>query len=165
MDLPINILFLCTGNSCRSIIAEALANHLGGGQLQAVSAGSFPTGKVNENAIKVLQKHGVPLPELKSQSWDEFENAPIDVVVTVCASAAGETCPVWMGDAAKAHWGVEDPAYVESVEDDDAVIEAAFETTYQQMHGRMSDLMALPLAELSLEQLTLALVDIQTSHS
>jgi arsenate reductase len=162
MKLPIRLLFLCTGNSCRSIIAEALANHLGQGKLKAVSAGSFPTGKVNDNAIAVLQKHNIPLPELKSQSWDEFENYPLDVVITVCASAAGETCPVWMGDAVKAHWGVEDPAHING---EQAVIEAAFEITYREMHERISALLALDLEGLSLDQLRQSLADIQASFS
>jgi arsenate reductase (thioredoxin) len=150
MKLPLNILFLCTGNSCRSIIGEALANHLGEGRVLAYSAGSQPTGKVNESALAVLARHGVVPENPRSQSWDEFENVPLDLVITVCASAAGETCPVWFGAASKVHWGVEDPAHVTG---DQAIIDAAFETTFRQMHDRLSALLALPLETISEQEL------------
>ncbi|MDF1821227.1 MAG: arsenate reductase ArsC [Alcanivoracaceae bacterium] len=162
MQLPVRILFLCTGNSCRSIIAEALANHLGEGRLLAFSAGSFPTGKVNENAVAILEKHGIPLPPLKSQSWDDYEGQPVDLVITVCDAAAGESCPVWMGDALKAHWGVPDPADVEGTDED---IERAFDTTYMQMHARLDAMLTLPLTTMSEAELTAALGDIQHRFS
>lgn len=164
MDLPINILFLCTGNSCRSIIAEALANHLGAGRLRAYSAGSFPTGKVNENAIAVLERHAVPLPPLNSQSWDDYEGEPVDVVITVCDAAAGEACPVWLGEALKGHWGVADPADATGSAED---IARAFDTTYMEMHARIDALLALPLATCTAAELVAALGDIQHrfSHS
>jgi arsenate reductase (thioredoxin) len=157
MQLPVRLLFLCTGNSCRSIIGEALANHLGQDKLQAFSAGSQPTGKVNANALAVLARHGVVPEGPRSQSWDEFEQVPLDLVITVCASAAGETCPVWFGAAPKVHWGVEDPAHVTG---EQAIIDAAFETTYQQMHQRIGALLELPLETLSPEELQQAMIRI-----
>jgi arsenate reductase (thioredoxin) len=157
MQFPIRLLFLCTGNSCRSIIGEALANHLGQGRLQAFSAGSQPTGKVNAHALAVLARHGVVPEDPRSQSWDEFEQVPLDLVITVCASAAGETFPVWFGAAPKVHWGVEDPAHVAG---DQTTIDAAFETTYQQMHQRISALLALPLSTLSPAALQQAMIQI-----
>jgi arsenate reductase (thioredoxin) len=157
MQLPIRLLFLCTGNSCRSIIGEALANHLGEGRLVAFSAGSQPTGKVNEHALAVLARHNIVPENPRSQSWDEFEQVPLDLVITVCASAAGETCPVWFGAAPKVHWGVEDPAHVVG---DQATIDAAFETTWQQMYQRITALLALPLESLSPAELQQAMVEI-----
>lgn len=162
MNLPLRVLFLCTGNSCRSIIAEALANDLGEGRLQAWSAGSFPTGKVNENAIAVLERHGVPLPPLNSQSWDDYEGQPVDVVITVCDAAAGEACPIWLGDALKGHWGVADPAHVEGSDEE---IARAFDTTYMEMHARIDALLQLPLKDLSAAELVAALGDIQHRFS
>ncbi|MFN3712066.1 MAG: arsenate reductase ArsC [Alcanivoracaceae bacterium] len=162
MQLPIRLLFLCTGNSCRSIIGEALANHLGQGKLQAWSAGSQPTGKVNEHALAVLARHGVVPEYPHSQSWDEFEQVPLDLVITVCASAAGETCPIWFGAAPKVHWGVEDPAHVSG---DQATIDVAFETTYQEMHQRISALLALPLETLSPAELQQAMSRIHQTCS
>ena len=158
MKLPLRVLFLCTGNSCRSIIAEALANHLGDGRLQAWSAGSYPTGKVNANAIAVLERHDVPLPPLKSQSWDDYEGQPIDLVITVCDAAAGESCPVWMGDALKGHWGVADPAEASGSAED---ITRAFDTTYMEMHARIDALLQLPLGSMNDAELIAALGDIQ----
>lgn len=109
-----NVLVLCTGNSARSILGEALFNHLGQGRVRAFSAGSQPSGKVNPVALETLEKHGVPFPaEARSKSWDEFAvpGAPkIDYIFTVCASAAGETCPIWPGHPTTAHWGIADPA-------------------------------------------------------
>ena len=124
-----NILFLCTANSARSILAEALANHVGHGRLQAFSAGSQPSGQVQPMALEVLQRVGVPTDGLRSKSWDEFgaDGAPqMDIVITVCGNAAGETCPVWPGHPVTAHWGVDDPAAVAGSEDQrrDAFVEA-----------------------------------------
>ena len=124
-----NILFLCTANSARSILAEALANHVGHGRLQAFSAGSQPSGQVQPMALEVLQRVGVPTDGLRSKSWDEFgaDGAPqMDIVITVCGNAAGETCPVWPGHPVTAHWGVDDPAAVAGSEEQrrDAFVEA-----------------------------------------
>ena len=143
-----NVLVLCTGNSARSILAEALFNHLGGGRFKAYSAGSQPSGTVNPVALETLDKHGVPLPEARSKSWDEFAapGAPeLDFIFTVCASAAGETCPIWPGHPTTAHWGIADPAHVEPLE----ARRAAFEQAYAQLRERVEAFVKLPLASLS----------------
>ena len=143
-----NVLVLCTGNSARSILGEALFNHLGGGRIRAFSAGSQPSGTVNPVALETLQKHGVPLPEARSKSWDEFAapDAPqLDFIFTVCASAAGEACPIWPGHPATAHWGINDPAHVEPL----AARRAAFETAYQQLEKRITAFIKLPLETMS----------------
>jgi len=139
-----NVLVLCTGNSARSILGEALFNHLGRGRIRAFSAGSQPSGKVNPVALETLEKHGVPLPEARSKSWDEFAapGAPaLDFIFTVCASAAGEACPVWPGHPATAHWGIADPAHVEPLE----ARRAAFETAYAELEKRIAAFLQLPL--------------------
>ncbi len=144
MARPLHVLVLCTGNSARSILGEALFNHLGAGRVRAFSAGSQPTGRVNPVALETLTAHGVPLPEARSKSWDEFAapGAPaLDLIVTVCASAAGEACPVWPGGPVTAHWGIADPAHVEPL----AARRAAFETAYGQLEQRVRALLALPL--------------------
>lgn len=139
-----NVLVLCTGNSARSILGEALFNHLGRGRIRAFSAGSQPSGAVNPVALETLQKHGVPLPEARSKSWDEFAapGAPqLDFIFTVCASAAGEACPVWPGHPATAHWGIADPAHVEPL----AARRAAFETAYGELEKRIAAFLQMPL--------------------
>ena len=157
LELPLKVLFLCTGNSCRSVIAEALANHLGQGRLRAESAGSQPTGRVNPHALAILEKHGVPDANPRSQSWDEFADTDFDLVITVCDNAAGESCPVWLADTLKAHWGVPDPA---DASGSDEEIEQAFERTYQQMKQRIESLLALPLDQVSPQDLSAHLQDI-----
>jgi arsenate reductase len=145
---PFNVLVLCTGNSARSILGEALFNHLGGGRIRAFSAGSRPTGTVNPLALETLAKHGIPLPEARSKSWDEFVggDAPqIDFIFTVCAAAAGETCPIWPGHPTTAHWGIADPAHVGPLE----ARRAAFEQAYAQLRERVEAFVKLPLASLS----------------
>jgi len=152
----INVLILCTGNSARSILGEVLFNHLGQGRVRAFSAGSQPSGKVNPVALETLVRHGIPLPsELRSKSWDEFAAAgapPLDYIFTVCASAAGEACPIWPGHPATAHWGIEDPAHVEPME----ARRAAFEVAYLALEKRIRAFLALDLASLSREDVIAA---------
>ena len=156
MTRPKTVLVLCTGNSARSILGEALFNHLGSGRIRAFSAGSQPSGKVNPVAIETLEEHGIPLPDaLRSKSWDEFaapSAAQLDYIFTVCASAAGEACPVWPGHPATAHWGIPDPAHVEPIE----ARRAAFEVAYRQLRTRIEAFLALPLETMSAEQVKAA---------
>ena len=146
---PINVLILCTGNSARSILGEALFNHLGNGRVRAFSAGSKPSGKVNPVALETLEKHDVPLPsEIRSKSWDEFAapDAPkLDYIFTVCASAAGETCPIWPGHPTTAHWGIDDPAHIEPLE----ARQVAFELAYAALEKRIKAFLALDLESMS----------------
>ena len=140
---PINVLVLCTGNSARSILSEALFNCLGKGRVRAFSAGSKPSGAVNPVALETLENHGIPLPaEVRSKSWDEFAvpDAPkFDLIFTVCASAAGEACPIWPGHPPTVHWAIDDPAYVEPL----AARRAAFEVAYQALEKRIRAFLAL----------------------
>jgi arsenate reductase len=138
-----NVLFLCTGNSARSILAEALLNKEGVGRFRAFSAGSFPKGEVHPEALSLLRDVGFPTTGLRSKSWDEFAvpGAPeMDFIFTVCDSAAGETCPVWPGHPMTAHWGIEDPAKVEGPDQ-----KRAFITAMTYLKARISLFMALPL--------------------
>jgi arsenate reductase len=150
----LKVLILCTGNSCRSILGEALINHLGGDRFQAFSAGSHPTGKVNANALATLARHGIPTEGFSSQSWDEFDGKGIDIAITVCDSAAGEACPVYLNSVIRAHWGLPDPAHVAGSQED---IEAAFETTYAALEKRINQLLALPVETMPKPELTAAL--------
>ncbi|MDO9598304.1 MAG: arsenate reductase ArsC [Azoarcus sp.] len=155
-----NILVLCTGNSARSILGEALFNHLGQGRIRAFSAGSQPSGKVNPVALETLEKHGVPLPEARSKSWDEFAapGAPeIDYIFTVCASAAGEACPIWLGHPTTAHWGIDDPAHVEPLE----ARRTAFEGAYRKLRQRIEAFVALPLETMNAAEVAAAAKRIQ----
>jgi arsenate reductase len=143
-----NVLFICTGNSARSIIAEGLLNELGQGRFKAYSAGSHPRGAVHPLALRVLQKNGIPITGFRSKSWDEFArpDAPeLHFVFTVCDKAGGEICPVWPGQPITAHWGLPDPVAVEGSE---AVRETAFLETLIHMRRRIQLLLALPLASL-----------------
>lgn len=139
-----NVLFLCTGNSCRSLISEAVFNHLAPAGWQAISAGSQPTGKLNDRALALLADKGIATDGYYSKSWDELPVTP-DLVVTVCASAAGETCPAYLGPVLRTHWGVDDPSHVSGTEEE---IEAAFEQAYATLRARIEAFLALPLAEL-----------------
>ncbi len=144
-DRHFNVLFLCTGNTARSILAEALLNHIGKGKFRAFSAGSQPKGTVNPFAIKVLQKFEIPTDSLRSKSWNEFAapDAPkMDFIFTVCDNAAGESCPIWPGHPTSAHWGIEDPAAVDGT---DLQKEAAFVAAYHYMRNRIAAFAALPL--------------------
>jgi len=149
-----NVLILCTGNSCRSILGEALFTHLGAGRMKAFSAGSHPTGRVNPNALATLARHALPTDGYSSKSWDDLEGTPMDMVITVCDSAAGETCPAYLGTAVRGHWGLPDPAHASGTQ---AEIDAAFEATYAALEKRVRALLALPLESLADDELAAAL--------
>ncbi|MGA8297885.1 MAG: arsenate reductase ArsC [Terriglobales bacterium] len=145
MQKPHNVLILCTGNSARSIIGEALFNTMGAGRVRAYSAGSHPTGRVNPFAIDVVRGLGFPVENLPSKSWDEFAapGAPeLDFVITVCDKAAGEVCPFWPGQPITAHWGFPDPAAVEGSDDEKR---AAFAQILRQMRRRVELFLSLPI--------------------
>lgn len=139
------VLFLCTGNSCRSILGEATFNHLAPAGWRAMSAGSRPTGRVHPRSLALLAREGIATEGYRSKSWDDLPETP-DVVITVCASAAGETCPAYLGAVLRTHWGVDDPALATGT---DAEIDAAFQSAYQTLRRRIEALFALPLAELA----------------
>ena len=143
-----NVLFLCTGNSARSILAESLLNHWGHGKFRAVSAGSFPKGQVHPMAVELLKRANLPTDNLRSKSWDEFA-APgtplIDFIFTVCDNAAGEVCPVWPGKPMTAHWGIADPAAVEGTDAEKAI---AFRKALKELETRIKLLTSLPIDSL-----------------
>jgi protein-tyrosine-phosphatase len=150
---PFNVLFLCTGNSARSIMAEAILNKLGAGKFRAYSAGSQPKGRIHSETSHLLQGLGFDTSGLRSKSWSEFATPgvpPLDFVFTVCDNAAGETCPVWPGQPMTAHWGIPDPAEVKGTP---AEIALAFKDAYRMLHQRIGVFTALPLR--SLNQLSL----------
>jgi len=143
-----NVLFLCTGNSARSILAESLLNNLGMGRFRAFSAGSHPAGQVNPFALELLEKNHFPIGGLRSKPWDEFaqpDSPRLDFVITVCDKAAGEACPVWPGQPMTAHWGIPDPA---AVEGSDEKKRRAFLDAMNQMQRRISMFVNLPFATL-----------------
>lgn len=143
-----NVLFICTGNSARSIMAEAILNQLGGGRFRAYSAGSQPAGAVNPMAIELLARNRFPTEDLRSKNWDEFSapDAPrMDFVLTVCDKAAGEVCPVWPGQPMSAHWGVEDPVAVEGSE---AHRRKAFSDAFMILNRRIAIFLSLPIDKL-----------------
>ncbi len=147
-DRPYNVLFLCTGNSARSILAEALVNHLGRDEFHAFSAGSFPKGQVHPLAIELLQSMNLPTDDLRSKSWDEFAAAgapPLDFIFTVCDNAAGEVCPIWPGKPVTAHWGIADPA---AVEGNDTKKRAAFRKALAELEARIKLFVNLPIKSL-----------------
>ncbi len=150
----LNIFVICTGNSCRSVMGEALFNHLGQGRIKAFSAGSHPIGRINQGALATLARHGLPSQGYKSQSWEDFEDQPMDIVITVCDNAAGETCPVYLTQAVRAHWGVSDPGHVKGTDEE---IIAAFEQTYRTLELRVNKMLALSLETMAPEQLTVEL--------
>ncbi|MCQ4165495.1 arsenate reductase ArsC [Tahibacter harae] len=147
-DRVFNVLFLCTGNSARSILAEAILRHIGKDRFRAFSAGSHPAGAVNPHALALLQRLGIATDGLRSKSWDEFEQpgAPaLDFVFTVCGNAAGEACPVWPGQPVTAHWGVPDPAAVEGTGQEKA---NAFREAFTTLQRRIELFTSLPFAAL-----------------
>ncbi len=151
---PYNVLFLCTGNSARSIMAESILRKLGGGRFNAFSAGSHPSGEINPLAIKTLESYGFPADGFRSKNWEEYAGpgAPnLDFAFTVCDNAAGEACPHWPGQPMTAHWGIEDPAAVEGAEVEK---QRAFNLAFRYLKNRISLLVALPIA--SLDRLALS---------
>ncbi len=144
---PCNVLFLCTGNSARSVMAEALLNVLGQGRFKAYSAGSFPSGKVQPMAARLAEAFGYHEP-LRSKSWDEFSAAgapQMDFIITVCDNAAGEVCPIWPGQPVTAHWGVPDPVAVDGTEE---ARQRAFQSAWMMLRRRVELLLALPVEKL-----------------
>jgi arsenate reductase len=147
-DRIMNVLFLCTGNSARSILAEVILNQTGKGRFRAFSAGSHPAGQVNPFAIDLLRQQHLSVDGLRSKSWDEFakpDSPELDFVFTVCDKAAGEVCPVWPGQPMSAHWGIEDPA---AAQGDDEVKRRAFTKAFREMSTRISLFISLPLHKL-----------------
>jgi len=147
-DRIMNVLFLCTGNSARSILAESILNQAGKGRFKGFSAGSHPAGQINPFAIELLQKQHFSLEGLRSKNWDEFAkpgSPQLDFVITVCDKAAGEVCPVWPGQPMTAHWGIEDPA---AIEGDDETKRRAFAKAFREMNTRILIFASLPLHKL-----------------
>ncbi len=160
-----NVLFLCTGNSARSILGEAILNQEGKGRFRAYSAGSFPKGAVNPHALAVLQSAGLPIEGLRSKSWDEFSGAAppqMDFVFTVCDNAANEVCPIWPGHTMTAHWGMPDPADVEGGDD---AKDRAFKETFRLLTNRIRLFAALPIEKLDRMKIKTHLDDIGQSKS
>jgi len=148
MQTPYNVLFLCTGNSARSILAEALVNHWGKGRFRGFSAGSHPKGAVHPLALETLDRFHLPATGFRSKSWDEFAAPgapPLHFVFTVCDNAAGEVCPIWPGQPMTAHWGIEDPA---AVEGDDETKLRAFRVAFRELDARIKVFTSLPFATL-----------------
>jgi len=166
LEKPYNVLFLCTGNSARSIIAEAILNKIGTGKFRSHSAGSQPKGQVNPNTLQLLRSLGYNTSEFRSKSWTEFAKpgAPsLDFVFTVCDNAAGETCPIWPGQPMTAHWGIPDPAEAKGSE---AEIALAFKDAYRMLHQRIGIFVALPMRSLDRLSLQSKLKDIgRLSHA
>ena len=162
---PYSVLFLCTGNSARSILAESLVNHWGRGKFRGFSAGSFPKGEVHPMAMELLQQKNLPTKGLRSKSWDEFTAPgapPLDFIVTVCDNAAGEVCPVWPGKPMTAHWGIADPAAVPGT---DAQKANAFRKALDELEARIKLLTELPIDSLERMKLqqTLRAIGTQTT--
>lgn len=152
-----NVLVLCTGNSARSIMSEALINVLGEGRFYAYSAGSQPTGQVNPFAAEQAKLIGYPMESVRSKSWDEFsqpESPKMDIVITVCDSAAGESCPLWRGTPIKVHWGFEDPSHVDGTDEEKR---QAFAHTFSLIRQKIQQLVDLPIETLSQDELVAAL--------
>mgnify|MGYP001818940789 CR=1 FL=1 len=160
MKTAFNVLFLCTGNSARSILSEACLNRLGEGRFHAYSAGSQPKGEVHPCSLRLLKEKDYPTSDYRSKSWDEFEGDGVpkmDLVVTVCGNAADETCPFWPGAPMQVHWGFEDPAAAPGTEDEQMPV---FENIYAQIHALMERLVALPVEEMDKDELRAAMLDL-----
>jgi arsenate reductase len=158
-----NVLFLCTGNSARSILAESLLNHHGRGRFRGFSAGSHPKGQVHPIAVALLKQLELPSADLRSKSWDEFETPdapPMHFVITVCDNAAGEVCPIWPGRPMTAHWGIRDPA---AADGSDVQKWEAFRTALRQLEHRIKPFVSLPIASLDRVQLKSRLDEIGKS--
>ncbi len=153
----LNVFVICTGNSCRSVMGEALFNELGKNRIQAFSAGSHPIGRINDGALATLKRHNLPTEGYQSQSWEDFKDQPMDFVITVCDNAAGETCPAYLTEAVHAHWGVSDPGHVEGTEEEKI---AAFEETFRLLTLRVTKMLALELEKISPEELSTELNNI-----
>lgn len=153
------VLFMCTANSCRSILSEAMFNHLAPEGFEAVSAGSFPKGQVLPRSLTTLQQAGISIEGLSSKGNDAFEANPPDIVITVCDKAAGEACPVYFGPVLKSHWGLEDPS---DVQGDEHEVEAAFRATLARIEQRCRTFLALPFEHLSRDELKRELDSIGT---
>ena len=161
---PYHVLFVCTGNSARSVLSEASLNALGGGRFVGYSAGSQPTGQVNPYALRQIEASGWPAAGYRSKSWDEFSGPgapPLDIVVTVCDSAAAESCPAYFGDFVSTHWGLSDPAAVKGSDEDKA---AAFADAHRVIRHRIEQLLALPMATLDTDALRARLRTIGASQ-
>lgn len=156
----LNVFVICTGNSCRSVMGEALFNYHGKGRVRAYSAGSHPVGRINQDALSTLKRHGLPTEGYQSQSWEDFEETPMDIVITVCDNAAGEACPAYLGAAVRAHWGVSDPGQVEGSDEEKI---AAFEKTFAILENRVKEMLALPLEQMSRDALIDRLNEIGTT--
>jgi arsenate reductase len=164
-ERPYNVLFLCTGNSARSILAESLLNHWGHGKFRAFSAGSFPKGQVHPIAVDLLKRMNLPVENFRSKSWDEFAAPgapPIDFIFTVCDNAAGEVCPIWPGKPMTAHWGIADPAAVEGTDIEKA---AAFSKAFKEIESRVKLFTSLPFGMLDNMTLQSKLRDIGKSDT
>jgi arsenate reductase len=157
-EKPVSILVLCTGNSARSILGEAILGQLGAGRVHAFSAGSRPRGVPHPAALRLLSRKGIDPAGFRSKSWDEFtDGTAIDIAITVCGNAAGEACPVFAGAPIKAHWGLPDPA---DVPGDDATVDAAFEQTWNWLEARAKAMLALPLETMDATELAAELARI-----
>lgn len=156
-----NILFICTHNRCRSIIAEAVTNHFNHPELKAYSAGSEPSGQVHPLSLKYLEQQGINTDGLKSQSWDEYNDLSIDLAITVCDSAAGESCPLWMGKTSKIHWGLTDPSRIDGSDDE---IEQGFLNLITIIQNRIQALIDAKVWQLEPEQYQPLFADIEKQY-
>lgn len=155
------ILFICTHNRCRSILSEAICNHIGRPQLQGVSAGSQPVGEVHPLSLKFLAERGISTEGLRSKSWNDFADDQPDLVITVCDSAAGESCPLWMGASVKTHWGLPDPSKLDG---DETALRAAFFAVMDCIEARLKALQTADLQPGDAYQLKALLADIAAAH-